>query len=122
MREQLSVARNDQLCLRGGHRAAAMDHRALAPHAAGDPSRDRKSTRLNSSHSQISYAVFCLKKKKEVDLVPPQTQNQRYSHSHIGATEKDISNVVPHADSAVAYLFNETAQAVGEHCNHLSQG
>src|SRR2546430_8438941 len=28
------------------------------------PCRDRKSTRLNSSHSQISYAVFCLKKKK----------------------------------------------------------
>src|SRR2546430_12548695 len=27
---------------------------------------DRKSTRLNSSHSQISYAVFCLKKKKEL--------------------------------------------------------
>src|SRR2546430_9307161 len=27
--------------------------------------RDRKSTRLNSSHSQISYAVFCLKKKKD---------------------------------------------------------
>src|SRR2546427_8718441 len=30
--------------------------------------RDRKSTRLNSSHSQISYAVFCLKKKKQQDL------------------------------------------------------
>src|SRR2546430_12291152 len=29
-----------------------------------DSPRDRKSTRLNSSHSQISYAVFCLKKKK----------------------------------------------------------
>src|SRR2546430_17236868 len=29
------------------------------------PQRDRKSTRLNSSHSQISYAVFCLKKKKK---------------------------------------------------------
>src|SRR2546427_5119228 len=28
---------------------------------------DRKSTRLNSSHSQISYAVFCLKKKKQID-------------------------------------------------------
>src|SRR2546430_13069204 len=28
---------------------------------------DRKSTRLNSSHSQISYAVFCLKKKKNTD-------------------------------------------------------
>src|SRR2546430_5921319 len=33
---------------------------------SGDPkTRDRKSTRLNSSHSQISYAVFCLKKKKK---------------------------------------------------------
>src|SRR2546430_4271822 len=31
------------------------------------PARDRKSTRLNSSHSQISYAVFCLKKKKSCD-------------------------------------------------------
>src|SRR2546430_8987742 len=34
----------------------------------GDPRQrpgDRKSTRLNSSHSQISYAVFCLKKKKQ---------------------------------------------------------
>src|SRR2546430_5646968 len=34
--------------------------------------RDRKSTRLNSSHSQISYAVFCLKKKKitqEIQLI-----------------------------------------------------
>src|SRR2546430_11464851 len=31
---------------------------------AGALERDRKSTRLNSSHSQISYAVFCLKKKK----------------------------------------------------------
>src|SRR2546430_8289248 len=30
--------------------------------------RDRKSTRLNSSHSQISYAVFCLKKKKRTDI------------------------------------------------------
>src|SRR5688572_11093246 len=33
--------------------------------AAGH-SKDRKSTRLNSSHSQISYAVFCLKKKKKI--------------------------------------------------------
>src|SRR5688572_32489096 len=31
-----------------------------------DGEEDRKSTRLNSSHSQISYAVFCLKKKKEM--------------------------------------------------------
>src|SRR2546422_11431469 len=32
--------------------------------AVCDPRRDRKSTRLNSSHGYISYAVFCLKKKK----------------------------------------------------------
>src|SRR2546430_5927703 len=30
--------------------------------------KDRKSTRLNSSHSQISYAVFCLKKKKKANI------------------------------------------------------
>src|SRR2546430_13696155 len=35
------------------------------PYRAILAARDRKSTRLNSSHSQISYAVFCLKKKKK---------------------------------------------------------
>src|SRR5687768_18167866 len=34
------------------------------PRGAGDAALDRKSTRLNSSHGYISYAVFCLKKKK----------------------------------------------------------
>src|SRR3712207_8193002 len=34
------------------------------PTVAGLAGRDRKSTRLNSSHANISYAVFCLKKKK----------------------------------------------------------
>src|SRR2546422_1436017 len=33
-----------------------------------DPKRDRKSTRLNSSHGYISYAVFCLKKKKKLTI------------------------------------------------------
>src|SRR2546421_5939399 len=37
--------------------------------------KDRKSTRLNSSHDQISYAVFCLKKKKQCEDQPtPQRQ------------------------------------------------
>src|SRR2546428_10113972 len=44
------------------------------PHggAVGDVAtvRDRKSTRLNSSHDQISYAVFCLKKKKAATKTP----------------------------------------------------
>src|SRR2546421_2167926 len=45
-----------------------------APDAAGHQTerRDRKSTRLNSSHDQISYAVFCLKKKTiDADTSPP---------------------------------------------------
>src|SRR2546427_4574131 len=40
-------------------------HQVEVRHAAQQPGGDRKSTRLNSSHSQISYAVFCLKKKKK---------------------------------------------------------
>src|SRR2546430_8488884 len=42
---------------------------------------DRKSTRLNSSHSQISYAVFCLKKKKNqinIILTPPLCDYQPF--------------------------------------------
>src|SRR2546421_9241901 len=41
--------------------------RDRAPHTHG-LRRDRKSTRLNSSHDQISYAVFCLKKKKDTEI------------------------------------------------------
>src|SRR3989454_7102117 len=40
--------------------------RGVAPHGG---QRDRKSTRLNSSHLVISYAVFCLKKKKNIQSV-----------------------------------------------------
>src|SRR2546426_6069556 len=41
-------------------------------HLCGRPAqiRDRKSTRLNSSHLVISYAVFCLKKKKQNEVLP----------------------------------------------------
>src|SRR5690554_7497097 len=44
-----------------------IDHRGAvgADPLMGDGAGDRKSTRLNSSHVRISYAVFCLKKKKE---------------------------------------------------------
>src|SRR2546430_12532964 len=43
--------------------------RLLAARTMQGKMRDRKSTRLNSSHSQISYAVFCLKKKKKTERV-----------------------------------------------------
>src|SRR3712207_7577607 len=49
-----------------GGAAGVRDHRGVAAAVdqavAGLPRRDRKSTRLNSSHANISYAVFCLKK------------------------------------------------------------
>src|SRR5438132_9650308 len=50
-----------------GARTVAPRRRAprIARCARPRPHRDRKSTRLNSSHTVISYAVFCLKKKKE---------------------------------------------------------
>src|SRR5690349_24218629 len=56
---------------RPGVRAGARPRsRARAPRSA----RDRKSTRLNSSHVEISYAVFCLKKKKNRKI----TQRSEY--------------------------------------------
>src|SRR2546430_8446346 len=53
----------------------------VSPRAVSPP--DRKSTRLNSSHSQISYAVFCLKKKKT--QTKPSVAVRRKSDSVIAA-------------------------------------
>src|SRR5947209_17933812 len=52
-----AVARRSRSCL------GALSNRRLRKTLC--PPRDRKSTRLNSSHANISYAVFCLKKKKK---------------------------------------------------------
>src|SRR2546430_10994480 len=51
----------------------AVEFRDAAPYWGKLSGEDRKSTRLNSSHSQISYAVFCLKKKKRIE------QDSKYS-------------------------------------------
>src|SRR5256885_12148261 len=48
--------------LRVGNRGSG----CTPPACCGNPPTDRKSTRLNSSHLVISYAVFCLKKKKNI--------------------------------------------------------
>src|SRR2546430_12134649 len=48
---------------------------SMVDHIAAVWGEDRKSTRLNSSHSQISYAVFCLKKKTHI------AQNQYYTNN-----------------------------------------
>src|SRR2546430_9185322 len=56
----------------------------LAAEVAARVTLDRKSTRLNSSHSQISYAVFCLKKKDRTDprVLPPYLEHLPQISSH----------------------------------------
>src|SRR5260370_38962021 len=55
----------------------------------------------------------------EVDLVPQQTQNQRYGSSHIGATAKDISNVVTDAASGGVDIFHGIDKAVADTWNNF---
>src|SRR2546426_3850848 len=51
-------------------RGARARNRSKMVYATGTTNRDRKSTRLNSSHLVISYAVFCLKKKNKPQRLP----------------------------------------------------
>src|SRR5689334_23913864 len=59
------------------------------------------------------------KASAEVDLVHQQTQNQRYGSSHIGATAKDISNVVTDAASGVVDIFHGIDKAVADTWNNF---
>src|SRR5258708_27793613 len=69
MREELHDLRSDLL--------------ALAPtRLGGGDAKDRKSTRLNSSHQIISYAVFCLKKKKTKTTTHIISRTQRRQLEH----------------------------------------
>src|SRR5256886_12608002 len=61
----------------------------------GTMNGDRKSTRLNSSHSQISYAVFCLKKKKKQNIV-------KYAYSFLLTGVIDVAKI----ESAIAPDLN----------------
>src|SRR2546422_2835524 len=74
VREQLQpVAHEDAVLPREGHhvrhRREGHEVEEMERQVGRDPERrkDRKSTRLNSSHGYISYAVFCLKKKKNTE-------------------------------------------------------
>src|SRR3712207_8993243 len=63
-----SRAKKDGACRRAGPPRSSQPARGLVRGPARSRSRDRKSTRLNSSHANISYAVFCLKKKNYIPL------------------------------------------------------
>src|SRR5260221_4319606 len=62
--------------------------------------RDRKSTRLNSSHTVISYAVFCLKKKKKKYRVIAQTHRRLLdaASTRAGRRLRQPDTLVAHAD------------------------
>src|SRR2546429_1103490 len=80
-RSVLAERRSDHLAARAGR--LSQTHVCIrpadrqTPHRHGEDGdddaagKDRKSTRLNSSHGYISYAVFCLKKKKRITSVSP---------------------------------------------------
>src|SRR6185436_8481555 len=61
--------------------------------------RDRKSTRLNSSHQIISYAVFCLKKKKNIITCRCQNPSPRTSYSSLLSLN----------EACLPFFFNDTA-------------
>src|SRR5256884_1196312 len=61
------------------------------------PQSDRKSTRLNSSHGYISYAVFCLKKKKQVNDKLEHCRGYTTSASRKPRTSNMFSTAYPHA-------------------------
>src|SRR5437870_13533306 len=60
-----ACSRSTRYLDRRGRLLASIGHEVNVQQSAARHARDRKSTRLNSSHVAISYAVFCLKKKKK---------------------------------------------------------
>src|SRR6266581_2513098 len=115
------VPRPDRGPLRGRHRQArpqaGRDRSQLRrpPHPdPRRPGRDRKSTRLNSSHPSTSYAVFCLKKKNHTQL-PHTEEGVRLLASHrlqisILAFSADIMRaiaVIPYIDNQLFLHFRQ---------------
>src|SRR2546430_5619805 len=85
--EIYTLSLHDALPISGAPRPegeSGADRRRRRGHRAGRAGagreRDRKSTRLNSSHSQISYAVFCLKKKKNQEAPAIHNYNSNTPH------------------------------------------
>src|SRR2546430_7964612 len=71
--------RPGRLAARVGQRRQGVERTIDVRGAVDEDQVDRKSTRLNSSHSQISYAVFCLKKKKKKKI---PSSSLEISHAH----------------------------------------
>src|SRR5215211_5053078 len=86
----------------------------ITPSASAAPRADRKSTRLNSSHTVISYAVFCLKKKKKNknDLEHVDTEHAKMMQAEcegIYRSAWDSYYTPDHLFSILFFFFNDTA-------------
>src|SRR5207342_3864232 len=78
----------------GRLRQGGFGRRSLCPNAQWPT--DRKSTRLNSSHVKISYAVFCLKKKKKSTSYDLYAENDNEQTTGRGAESKNnVPSLVP---------------------------
>src|SRR6267378_4044012 len=85
------------------------------------PRRDRKSTRLKSSHVEISYAVFCLKKKKDIQRAHPLARAVRGDQDllvrvlqHVEGVEDLLLNdflAFQELDVVHFFFFNDAAAA-----------
>src|SRR3989440_2609758 len=90
-------AKDQPLCFlrSSSSRSFNVIERSLGLTSVQASSRDRKSTRLNSSHDQISYAVFCLKKKKKKGhryLMPKET------HGHYVTAVQFLKRLISHTE------------------------
>src|SRR6202035_5828993 len=74
----------------------------------GTGQTDRKSTRLNSSHSQISYAVFCLKKKKMQVADGNDAHDGRVDRAGQAVRRVWLFDLLPRHDTPLAWLSDVT--------------
>src|SRR3712207_8538571 len=88
---------------RRAHSAPRLGGHACARVAATSDRRDRKSTRLNSSHANISYAVFCLKKKKNIIR---RVEDRRYNNTLMIVVEHP-GHYDAHGDKQHAYNYQD---------------
>src|SRR3989337_1381593 len=87
-------------------------HHSCVMHSGRSSLIDRKSTRLNSSHGSISYAVFCLKKNTQyspfkIVLVPEQPPNDGIVVNI--KISRDLSDATTFDNPRLCFFFNDTA-------------
>src|SRR6266704_781545 len=102
--------------------ASIMENTNLAKQQQGSESMRQMLTQAQTAGQYFTndqIKEMTRKVSAEVDLVHQQTQNQRYGSSHIGATAKDISNVVTDAASGVVDIFHGIDKAVADTWNNF---